>query len=189
MVVGLTMERSALYERIDARIDAQMAAGWLDEVRGLRELGYGLEHAALSGLGYGELMRHLDGEMALDEAVQRIKYTYAQSLSFSMQANPRIYALLLGSGVSRPAEIPTGWEIVVDLLGKLAASMGEEGVTDVEEWYFEKYQEFPDYSKMLDALARKPGERQQLLRPYFEPSDEQRREGVNSPKNVRLTSE
>ena len=74
LVVGLTMERSALYERIDARIDAQMAAGWLDEVRGLRELGFGMEHAALSGLGYGELMRHMDGEMALDEAVQRIKY-------------------------------------------------------------------------------------------------------------------
>ena len=74
LVVGLTMERSALYERIDARIDAQMAAGWLDEVRGLRELRYGLEHAALSGLGYGELMRHLDGEMTLDDAVQRIKY-------------------------------------------------------------------------------------------------------------------
>ena len=74
LVVGLTMERSALYERIDTRIDAQMAAGWLDEVRGLREHGYGLEHAALSGLGYGELMRHLDGDMALDEAVQRIKY-------------------------------------------------------------------------------------------------------------------
>ena len=74
MVVGLTMERSALYERIDARIDAQMAAGWLDEVRGLRELGFGLEHAALSGLGYGELMRHMDGEMELDEVVQRIKY-------------------------------------------------------------------------------------------------------------------
>ena len=74
MVVGLTRERSALYERIDARIDAQMAAGWLDEVRGLRERGYGLEHAALSGLGYGELMRHLDGDIAFDEAVQRIKY-------------------------------------------------------------------------------------------------------------------
>ena len=74
LVVALTMERSALYERIDARIDAQMAAGWLDEVRGLRELGFGMEHAALSGLGYGELMRHLDGEMGLDEAVQRIKY-------------------------------------------------------------------------------------------------------------------
>ena len=79
LVLGLTMERPALYAHIDARIDAQMAAGWLDEVRGLRERGYGLTGskrgtAALSGLGYGELMRHLDGEMALDEAVQRIKY-------------------------------------------------------------------------------------------------------------------
>ena len=51
-----------------------MAAGWLDEVRGLRERGYGPEHSALSGLGYGELMRHLDGEMALDAAVERIKF-------------------------------------------------------------------------------------------------------------------
>ena len=74
LVVGLTMERSALYARIDARIDAQIAAGWLDEVRDLRAHGYGKGHAALSGLGYGELMRHLDGERALDEAVQRIKY-------------------------------------------------------------------------------------------------------------------
>ena len=55
------MERAALYARIDERIDEQMASGWLDEVRGLRERGYGLEHAALSGLGYGELMHHLDG--------------------------------------------------------------------------------------------------------------------------------
>ena len=73
-VIGLTMERSALYTRIDARIDAQMAEGWLDEVRDLRARGYGLEHAALSGLGYRELMRHLDGEMAMEEAVERIKY-------------------------------------------------------------------------------------------------------------------
>ena len=73
-IIGLTMERAALYACIDARIDAQMAAGWLDEVRQLRERGYGMQHAALSGLGYGELMRHLDGELPLDEAVQRIKY-------------------------------------------------------------------------------------------------------------------
>ena len=74
MVIGLTMERGALYERIDARIDAQMAAGWLDEARGLRERGYGLQDAALSGLGYAELIAHLDGEMTLADAVQRIKY-------------------------------------------------------------------------------------------------------------------
>ena len=74
MVIGLTMERAALYERIDARIDAQMAAGWLTEVRGLRELGYGVRDAALSGLGYAELIAHLDGELPLGDAVQRIKY-------------------------------------------------------------------------------------------------------------------
>ena len=74
LVIGLTMERAALYARIDARVDAQMAAGWLDEVRGLRERGYGIQHAALSGLGYGELVRHLDGEIELEDAMQRIKY-------------------------------------------------------------------------------------------------------------------
>lgn len=74
LVIGLTMERKALYARIDERVDAQMAAGWLDEVRGLRDRGYGLEHSALSGLGYGELMRHLDGEMGLEEAVERIRF-------------------------------------------------------------------------------------------------------------------
>ena len=104
-----------------------------------------------------------------------------QSLAFSVQANPKVYALLLGSGVSRSAEIPTGWEIVLDLLGKLAASMGEEGITDLGEWYYDKYQEFPDYSKILDALVKKPSERQQLLRPYFEPSNEERTEGLKQP--------
>ena len=101
MVVGLTMERSALYERIDARIDAQMAAGWLDEVRGLRELGFGLEHAALSGLGYGELMRYLDGEMALDDAVQRIKYRthrYARQQYNVVSAGRRADTVAEGAG-------------------------------------------------------------------------------------------
>ena len=48
-----------------------------------------------------------------------------QSLAFSIQTNPGVYALLLGSGVSRSAGIPTGWEIVMDLLGKLAATKGQ----------------------------------------------------------------
>ena len=104
-----------------------------------------------------------------------------QSLAFSIQANPKVYALLLGSGVSRSAEIPTGWEIVIDLLGKLAASMGETGISDLEGWYVQKYQEAPDYSKILDALAKTRSERQQLLRPYFESNDLEREEGLKQP--------
>lgn len=41
-----------------------------------------------------------------------------QSLAFSVQANPGVYAVLIGSGVSRSANIPTGWEITLDLARK-----------------------------------------------------------------------
>ena len=104
-----------------------------------------------------------------------------QSLSFSIQSNPGVYALLLGSGVSRSAGIPTGWEIVTDLLGKLAAANGHSTETDLEEWYTEKYGEAPEYSKILDSLAKTQSERQQLLRPYFEPNEQEREEGLKQP--------
>lgn len=105
----------------------------------------------------------------------------AQSLGFSIQANPGVYALLLGSGLSRSAGIRTGWEIVLDLLGKLAATTDQEPGADLELWYVENYHEAPDYSKLLDALAKTPSERQQLLRPYFEPNDQEREEGLKQP--------
>ena len=104
-----------------------------------------------------------------------------QSLAFSMQANPGVYALLLGSGLSRSATIPTGWEIVLDLLGKLAAARDQSTDVDLEQWYLDEYGEAPDYSKLLDALAKTQTERQQLLRPYFEATDEEREEGAKQP--------
>ena len=48
------------------------------------------------------------------------------SLAISVQSNPGVFALLLGSGVSRSAGMPTGWEIVVELIRKLAALKGED---------------------------------------------------------------
>lgn len=36
-------------------------------------------------------------------------------LAFSLEASPGVYALLLGSGLSRDAGIPAGWDIVLDL--------------------------------------------------------------------------
>ena len=87
----------------------------------------------------------------------------------------------MGSGLSRSATIPTGWEIVLDLLGKLAAARGQSTDVDLEQWYLEEYGEAPDYSKLLDALAKTQTERQQLLRPYFEATDEEREEGAKQP--------
>ena len=73
LVVGLTADRAALYDRIDARFDAMMDQGLLDEVRRLDASGYALGSGALSGVGYTELGRFLAGEMTLDEAVSRSK--------------------------------------------------------------------------------------------------------------------
>jgi tRNA dimethylallyltransferase len=73
LVIGLQMAREALYERIDARVEAMMASGFPEEVRGLVDRGYGCELSSMSGIGYRELCAHLGGEMALDEAVARTK--------------------------------------------------------------------------------------------------------------------
>ena len=73
-VIGLGLDRAALYDRIDARVDAMMAAGLLDEVTRLRDAGYGPELPPMSGLGYRQLLSHLAGDMTLEAAVERIKY-------------------------------------------------------------------------------------------------------------------
>ena len=103
------------------------------------------------------------------------------SLAFSIHANPGVFALLLGSGVSRAAQIPTGWEITRDLIRKLAAASGESAGPDPELWYREGYGEEPDYSELINGLAKTQAERQQLLRSYFEPSQQEREDGAKQP--------
>lgn len=103
------------------------------------------------------------------------------SLAFSVQSNKGVYALLLGSGISRSAQIPTGWEIVLDLIEKLAILEGEDCEPDPAAWYKDKFSREPDYSELLDAIAKSPAERNQLLKAYFEPNDEEREEGNKLP--------
>ena len=103
------------------------------------------------------------------------------SLAFSIQANRGVYAVLVGSGVSRAAQIPTGWEITLDLIRKLAKLHGETSDPDPERWYREKFEQEANYSNLLDTLAKTPAERQQLLRAYWEPNDREREEGEKKP--------
>ncbi len=103
------------------------------------------------------------------------------TLAFSVQGNPGVYALLLGSGVSRASGIPTGWEITLDLIQKLATVNGDAPGSEPESWYYEKYGKEADYSDLLVQLTRTPAERQQLLRRYFEPTDQEREEGKKQP--------
>ncbi len=71
--IGLTMEREELYARADARVDAMVEAGLLQEVQRLLAQGYGWDLPAMSGLGYAQFRPYLEGEATLDEVVERIK--------------------------------------------------------------------------------------------------------------------
>ena len=71
--IGLTMERKALYRRIDKRIDRMMEMRLLEEVKRLVEKGYDYDLPAMSGLGYKQLGLYLRDEVDLAEAVRLIK--------------------------------------------------------------------------------------------------------------------
>ncbi len=103
------------------------------------------------------------------------------SLALSMTTGPGTYALLLGSGVSRAAGIPTGWEITLDLVRKAAAAGGEDALDDPLTWYRGRFGKDPDYSEVIAGLARSQAERRNLLRGYFEPTEEERRDGKKVP--------
>jgi hypothetical protein len=103
------------------------------------------------------------------------------SLAFSMHSNPGVYAVLLGSGVSRAASIPTGWEVVLELVRKVAALQGADCGSDPASWYASTFGEEADYGKLLHQVARRPAERQSLLRSYFEATADERAAGLKQP--------
>jgi len=68
-----TMNRERLYERIDARVDRMMEEGLVEEVRRLRARGLTPEDVSMQGIGYRQILRALDGDYSMEEAVRLIK--------------------------------------------------------------------------------------------------------------------
>lgn len=68
--IGLDLPREELYERINLRVDKMMEAGLYAEVKSL--LPY-RDKNSMQTVGYKELIRHFDGEISLEEAVEEIK--------------------------------------------------------------------------------------------------------------------
>jgi tRNA dimethylallyltransferase len=69
----LTMGRELLRQKLDARFDTMMHTGLLDEVRRLKESGFARDTYVANAYGYAELLRHLDGELTLEQAVAEAK--------------------------------------------------------------------------------------------------------------------
>lgn len=72
-LIGLTMDRNFLYNRIEARIDQMMDEGLVDEVRRLMAAGLTRSHISMQGLGYKEIAAYLEKETTLEEAVRLLK--------------------------------------------------------------------------------------------------------------------
>lgn len=70
---GLDMPREVLYRRIEDRVDLMVAAGLVEEVKGLLDRGYPRNCVAMQSFGYKELTDYVDGVRTLDEAIALLK--------------------------------------------------------------------------------------------------------------------
>lgn len=70
-VAGVRLDRAILAARAQGRVQAMLSGGWLDEVHGLLERGFGEWLTASQAIGYSEFAAHLEGRLGLDEAVER----------------------------------------------------------------------------------------------------------------------
>ena len=71
--IGVARERGELYALIDRRSERMIAAGLLDEVRGLIRRGFGLELPPLQSVGYRQMGAVIRQELALDKAAEAMK--------------------------------------------------------------------------------------------------------------------
>jgi tRNA dimethylallyltransferase len=70
LIIGLTAPRTEVYKRINARIQSMIAEGLVEEVRRLLAKGYNPDLPAMSGIGYRQILRHLNGEIPLSAAIE-----------------------------------------------------------------------------------------------------------------------
>ena len=103
------------------------------------------------------------------------------TLAFSMYSNKGAYALLLGSGISSSAHIPTGWKVEEKLIQRLGAFQDVTKSDDWHQWYKDKYKHPASYSSLLEEIVSTPTERVQLMKPFFEPDDEEKELGWKTP--------
>jgi len=73
IIIGLTMDRQYLYERIEKRVDIMLENGLVDEVKNLIELGFADSLISMQGIGYKEILSYINNERTLEEAIEIIK--------------------------------------------------------------------------------------------------------------------
>lgn len=86
-------DRSALYHRIDKRVDIMLQQGLLQEIRTLLDSGIPKKCTAMQAIGYKEFVAALSGECSLDEAINSVKQAsrhYAKRQLTWFRRNPQM---------------------------------------------------------------------------------------------------
>jgi len=106
------------------------------------------------------------------------------SLATALSGQHGVYALLLGSGVSTGVGVPTGWGVVEALVRRAAVAAHHEVCDDFDwkQWWSDNGdgQEL-GYSTLVEGLASTSAARQALLATFFEPTEEEREQGLKIP--------
>ncbi len=73
MQFAINHDREVLYDRINKRVDIMIEQGLVDEVRMLSEMGCTRENTSMQGIGYKEVLDHLEGKLTMEEMAEEIK--------------------------------------------------------------------------------------------------------------------
>lgn len=73
LTIGLSMERAALYRRIDRRVEAMVAAGLEEEVRRLLAKGYGPGLRPMQSIGYSHMAAFIAGSLSREECLRTLQ--------------------------------------------------------------------------------------------------------------------
>ena len=85
LTIGLTRPREELYQRVDERIEAMFAAGFLEEVKSLLEKGYSPDLPTMSAIGYRECVQVIKGQLSEEQA--KVEMRRATRVFVRRQAN------------------------------------------------------------------------------------------------------
>lgn len=125
LMVGLDIERSELYARIDERVEHMVDGGLVEEVRGLVDEGLAASLTSRQAIGYREIIAYLQGDCSLGQAVediQRATRRYAKRQLTWFRADPRVrWIATAGRTVDQMADVVEAWMDAGAAVGECSA--------------------------------------------------------------------
>ena len=122
ILIGLSMERKVLYERINQRVDEMLSKGLVDEVNSLIKKGYRKNLVSMRGIGYKEIIEYLEGNTDYEEAVNTLKqntrrFAKRQYTWFLKDENVKWFS------VDNPSEIDKTLDSIIEYLSTRIGSL------------------------------------------------------------------